>query len=65
MPTHFDEASDAPDLVLEILESLGNLAGAEFLPFRAFLGFFCKISTPEVWYGSRHSMTPATLAHSL
>ena len=30
-----------------MLESLGNLAGAEFLPVRAFLGFFCKISTPE------------------
>ena len=29
-----------------MLESLGNLAGAEFLPVRAFLGFFCKISTP-------------------
>ena len=33
---------------MEMLESLGNLAGAEFLPVRAFLGFFCKISTPEV-----------------
>ena len=30
-----------------ILETLGNLAGAEFLPVRAFLGFFCKIFTPE------------------
>ena len=30
-----------------MLESLGNLAGAEFLPIGAFLGFFCKISTPE------------------
>ena len=30
-----------------MLESLGNLAGAEFLPVRAFLGFFCKISTPD------------------
>ena len=29
-----------------MLESLGNLAGAEFLPVGAFLGFFCKISTP-------------------
>ena len=30
-----------------MLESLGNLAGAEFLPVsNAFLGFFCKISTP-------------------
>ena len=31
---------------MEMLESLGNLAEAEFLPFGAFLGFFCKISTP-------------------
>ena len=29
-----------------MLESLGNLAGAEFLAVRAFFGFFCKISTP-------------------
>ena len=33
---------------MEMLESLGNLAGAEFLPVGAFLGFFCKISTPGV-----------------
>ena len=31
---------------MEILDGWGNLAGAEFLPLRAFLAFFCKISTP-------------------
>ena len=37
-------------MILEILDGLGNLAGAEFLPLRAFLAFFCKISTPVEYY---------------
>ena len=34
-----------------MLENFGNLAGAEFLYVRAFLGFFFKISTPELCNG--------------
>ena len=36
-----------------IFEMFENLAGAEFLPVRAFLGFFCKISTPGLTRGRR------------
>ena len=32
--------------------SLGNLAWSEILPLGAFLGFFCKISTPAILDGS-------------
>ena len=32
-------------VIQEMFESLSNWA--EVLPFRAFLGIFCKISTPE------------------
>ena len=35
-------------MILEIFDGWGNLAGAEFLPLRAFLAFFCKISTPAL-----------------
>ena len=35
-------------LTLEMLESLENLAGAEFLPVRAFLGFFLQNIYPCV-----------------
>ena len=35
-------------MILEILDGLGNLAGAEFLPLRAFWPFFAKYLPLEV-----------------